>query len=371
MSLVVHSNTVGGQPPAEIFAFCDDSSIKEFHGEQKMANAERQIEHSLGKQALPVSSVRSHTVVSFFCGCGGLDLGFLGGFQFKGIDVPQLPFSILAAYDHDSKCVQTYIKNISSHAEVRDLASYDPGDIPSAEVLIGGFPCQDFATCGPRQGLESVRGRLYRAMIQYMEYHRPRVVVGENVPGLANIDNGGVLSTILEDISAVGYRVAVWRLYAPDYGIPQKRTRLFIIAVRNDLKGFPVMPMGTFTERNYRTTRWAIGDLEEILDESVPNQSQFFRASKAKKGNGQGDEVTLADTPSYTIRANAKSRVQFHYSLGRRLTVRECARLQTFPDSFCFPHAATSNIMQIGNAVPPMLGNRVAESIAEYLKDFA
>jgi DNA (cytosine-5)-methyltransferase 1 len=201
-----------------------------------------------------------------------------------------------------------------------------------------------------------------------MEVHRPLVVIGENVPGLANMKQGDVLNTIKQDISSAGYRVEVWTLFAPDYGVPQRRTRLFIVAVRDDLQGFPVMPKRTHAEEHYRTTRWAIEDLEEITDDSIPNQSQYFRASRAKKGNGQGDETTPADSPSYTIRANAKSRVQFHYSLDRRLTVRECARLQTFPDTFDFPHSATSNIMQIGNAVPPILGNKVARAIAKYLE---
>ena len=319
-----------------------------------------------GKETL--SSMRERSVVSFFCGCGGLDLGFLGGFSYKGTKVPKLPFKLLAAYDHDDKCVQTYLKNISDHAEVRDLSSYNPIEVPAAEVLIGGFPCQDFATCGPRHGLKSTRGRLYQALIQYMEVHKPLVVIGENVPGLANMKQGDVLNTIKQDIASAGYRVEVWTLFAPDYGVPQRRTRLFIVAVRDDLQGFPVMPKRTHTEEHYRTTRWAIEDLEGISDDSIPNQSQYFRASRAKKGNGQGDETTPADSPSYTIRANAKSRVQFHYSLDRRLTVRECARLQTFPDTFDFPHSATSNIMQIGNAVPPILGNKVARAIAKYLE---
>lgn len=319
-----------------------------------------------GKEAH--SAVRERSVVSFFCGCGGLDLGFLGGFLYKGTKVPKLPFKLLAAYDHDDKCVQTYVQNISDHAEVRDLSNYNPNEVPAAEVLIGGFPCQDFSTCGPRHGLKSTRGRLYQTLIQYMEVHRPLVVIGENVPGLANMKQGDVLNTIKQDISSVGYRVEVWTLFAPDYGVPQRRTRLFIVAVREDLQGFPVMPKRTHAKEHYRTTRWAIEDLEEITDDSISNQSQYFRASRAKKGNGQGDETTPADSPSYTIRANAKSRVQFHYSLDRRLTVRECARLQTFPDTFDFPHSATSNIMQIGNAVPPILGNKVARAIAKYLE---
>lgn len=112
----------------------------------------------------------------------------------------------------------------------------------------------------------------------------------------------------------------------------------------------------------------AIGDLVNVTDESVPNQSQYFGASRAKKGNGQGDESNKKDLPAYTIRANPKSRVQFHYSLDRRLTVRECARIQTFPDNFKFIHAKTTSISQIGNAVPPMLAYIVAKTIVNYLK---
>lgn len=308
------------------------------------------------------------SVVSFFCGCGGLDLGFLGGFDYKGESIPKLPFKLLSAYDNDQKCIDTYNTNISNHGEVKDLSNYDPADVPPADVLIGGFPCQDFATCGPRHGLTSVRGRLYQALINYMNLHKPLVVVGENVPGLANMEKGKVLETIKQDLQNAGYKVQVWTLYAPDYGVPQRRTRLFIVAVRKDLLGFPTKPIATHQESNYLTTSWAIADLEKVIDESIPNQSQFFKAAKAKNGNGQGDEKTLADTPSYTIRANAKSRVQFHYSLDRRLTVRECARLQTFPDSFKFPHSATSNIMQIGNAVPPLLANKVAQTISDFLE---
>ena len=309
-----------------------------------------------------------HSVVSFFCGCGGLDLGFVGGFSFKGEEIPKSSFEMLAAYDNDEKCVQTYRDNISDHAEVRDLSKYAPEKIPAAEVLIGGFPCQDFSICGPRKGLKSSRGQLYQALIQYMEVHKPKVVVGENVPGLANLKQGQILEIIREDLRNAGYKVEVWTLFAPDYGVPQRRTRLFIIAVRDDLEGFPEKPPTTHKEDKYRTTKWAIKDLERVIDESVANQSQYFKASRAKNGSGQGDETSPANAPSYTIRANPRSRIQFHYSLDRRLTVRECARLQTFPDSFVFPHSTTANIMKIGNAVPPLLGHAVAKSIAKYLE---
>ena len=308
-----------------------------------------------------------YSVVSFFSGCGGMDLGFIGGFDYNGIGFNKLPYKIIAAYDNDKKCVETYRLNISDHIRQYDLYKYKPSETPPADILIGGFPCQDFASCGPRKGLDSKRGRLYKALINYAKYHKPKVIVGENVPGLENLNKGEALQIIINDIAKSGYKVDVWKMYAPYFGVPQTRTRLFIIGIRDDLQGFPIEPEPTHYN-NQRSIKWAIKDLEKISDDSIANQSQYFKASKAKKGNGQGDEVSKEDMPSYTVRANAKSRVQFHYNLKRRLTVRECARLQTFPDFFVFPHSATSNVMQIGNAVPPMLGHIVAKSISEWLK---
>jgi DNA (cytosine-5)-methyltransferase 1 len=310
-------------------------------------------------------------VVSYFAGCGGMDLGFLGGFNFKGAQFKRQPFEIARAYDFASKCVETYKMNISDDIEEADLNEVSPKVVPKADVLIGGFPCQDFSSCGPKRGLTSARGKLYRAMVDYMEHHRPAVVVGENVPHLARIHSGNVMKRIISDLEDVGYRVYVWDLYAPDFGIPQRRSRLFFVCVRDDVKGAPTRPLPEYTAEEYRSIDWAIADLIPVSDETVPNQSQYFLASKAKKGNGQGDEKSKKGQPAYTVRANAKSRVQFHYSLNRRLTVRECARLQTFPDSFVFPHSATTNIMQIGNAVPPVLAFKVASSVANFLRSNA
>ncbi len=306
------------------------------------------------------------SLVSYFCGCGGLDLGFRGDFEYKGHYYPHQPFNLLAAYDNNKACIETYNSYFGKGGNVADLSDIDPATIPAADVLIGGFPCQDFSSCGPQRGLSSERGRLYQTMIRYMEYHKPRVVVGENVINLKRMDEGTVINTIITDIEKAGYRVNVWQLYGPEYGIPQTRNRLFFVCVRNDLKGMPASPERLYSD-DFRSIEWAIGDLVDVIDESVPNQSQYFAAAKAKKGNGQGDEVNQRNQPAYTIRANPKSRVHFHYELDRRLTVRECARIQTFPDDFVFTHSMTTSISQIGNAVPPVLAYIVAQQIALYL----
>lgn len=307
-----------------------------------------------------------YSLVSMFTGVGGLDMGFEGGFEYKDEKFPVQPFNTLAAYEKDSKCVETIKKNLNIPIEQVELSESLVSKMPASDVLIGGFPCQDFSSCGPKKGLSSERGQLYKVLVRYMEEHQPKIVCAENVPNLARMQNGDVLKVIIKDFEDQGYKVQVWDLFAPDYGIPQSRRRLFFVCTRNDLVGEPMLPTPKFIEK-HRGTKWAIDDLIDITDESIPNQSQYFKASKAKKGNGQGDEHCKAEKPSYTIRANAKSRVQFHYELERRLTIRECARLQTFPDAYSFPHSATSNLMQIGNAVPPMLSYQVASSIRDYL----
>ena len=143
-----------------------------------------------GKKATECPSTMCFPVVSYFAGCGGMDLGFRGGFEFGGDCFGRQPFQIVRAYDFDLRCVETYRLNISDEIEEVALNEVEPATVPKADVLIGGFPCQDFSSCGPKKGLASARGRLYRAMVEYMDYHRPIVTVGENVPHLARIDSG-------------------------------------------------------------------------------------------------------------------------------------------------------------------------------------
>lgn len=307
----------------------------------------------------------SATALSMFCGCGGLDLGFLGGFRYHNSVYRKHPLRILKAIDSDPKCVATYKTNIGDHAEVGDLGRLEPSDLPAAEILLGGFPCQDFSWCGPRAGLNGKRGLLYKALVAYMAHHKPMIAVGENVPNMVQMESGAVWKTIKGDLEGAGYRCQLWNLHAADYGVPQRRERLILMCVRSDLEGDPVLPVGD--KSNRRSIEWAIQDLLNVGGADLANHDQYFRAGLAKRGHGQGDEVSIRDEPAYTVRANAKSRIQFHYELKRRLTVRECARIQTFPDRFIFPHAATHNISEIGNAVPPVLGHVVADSVFAFL----
>lgn len=307
-----------------------------------------------------------YQITSFFSGCGGLDFGFKGGFSILGKRYEPLPFDIVGAYDFLQDAVDCYKLNIDDHIQHADLTQVDVAALPRTDILIGGFPCQDFSSSGPKTGFEGKRGKLYQVLLNYMRVHRPRIVIGENVIHLARMKEGEVLRTIVGDFEGVGYHFDVWNLYAPDYGVPQSRKRLIFVGVRNDIEGFPVKPPPS----NYKapvTISQALQDLEEITDETVTNQSQYFVASKATSGGGQGDTVNEPDKVALCIRANSRGRIQFHYKLPRRLTVRECARVQTFPDEFVFPYTTQRNLTLIGNAVPPILAHAVAKSVARFI----
>jgi DNA (cytosine-5)-methyltransferase 1 len=305
--------------------------------------------------------------VSFFSGCGGLDLGFIGGFEYLNRKFSRTNFDILAAFDSDPDAVHAYQLNLGPHISQADLASAKISEMPTAPVLIGGFPCQEFSQCGPRKGISSERGRLYLAMVEYARLHQPKIIIGENVAGLKYIDSGKALKTIEQDFLNIGYRCRTWEIKANEYGVPQARHRLILAFVRSDLN-MDALTAPVAHSIPEISASGAISDLLKPINRKAPNQQQYFKAAKASRGHGQGDEKTPANGPAYTIRANSRSRVQFHYSRPRRLTVRECARLQTFPDNFIFPFKATANMKLIGNAVPPVLGYQIAACVSSFLK---
>jgi DNA (cytosine-5)-methyltransferase 1 len=308
----------------------------------------------------------SYSVLSLFSGCGGLDLGLLGGFNYLGKKYKNLNFKIIGSYDIDQKSIDTHNLNLNTNAHVSDLSKVPTSELPIAQILTGGFPCQDFSSSGLKKGMSTERGQLFTVLRDYMKLHKPLIAVGENVPFLEKLDNGIALKTIKKEFEKVGYKVQVWKIYCPDYGLPQSRTRLFIICVRNDIEGFPDHPVPTHVFKHVSIDE-ALDDLVVIEDETIPNQSQYFMATKATAGAGQGDQKSKKGELAYTVRANAKARIHFHYSLDRRLTVRECARLQSFPDEFVFPHAAMNAMTQIGNAVPPIIGHVIGKQLQKFL----
>lgn len=319
---------------------------------------------------------KRYKVLSLFSGAGGLDLGFTGGFVYLGKKYGRTPFEIVRAYDVNPAAVKTYNANLDPVCQVADVTLLKPEEMPADEidVVLGGFPCQDFSVAGKRGGVTVHRGNLYKAMVRVVEAKLPKVFVAENVKGLLSANEGLAVKIITDDFANAGpgYRVYLSVLNAADFGVPQRRERVFIVGVRSDLPGeyrFPspthASPGDIFSDLPpWRTAKEALEDLEdEAKHASLPNSEW----SKAKKNKGQGNIAIDPNKPSPTIRAEHHGNIEFHYSLPRRLSVREAARLQSFPDDFVF-HASMSEAYKlVGNAVPPVLAWHVAQSIAEFL----
>lgn len=328
-----------------------------------------------------------YNVVSLFSGCGGLDLGFKGGFQYLNRYYSCNPFKIVWANDINEKATQTLklnFKNINvvcgDITKILDAESSErqlvvDGDLPLpdyADVVLGGFPCQDFSLAGKRQGLNVQRGKLYQSMAKVIAKVKPKVFLAENVKGLLSWENGLAIKTIIEDFSALGYNVQYKLFNAADYGVPQIRERIIIVGVRKDLKANVDWPSPTHSSDGVNLKPWvtikdAIGDLE---DESKINSLPNSGYSKAKLFKGkQGNTITKPDRPAPTMRAEHHGNIEFHYSLPRRLSAREAARIQTFPDDFVFVQSTSDAYRQVGNAVAPVFAWHMAQMIRTILTE--
>ena len=171
-------------------------------------------------------------VVSLFSGCGGMDLGFVGGFEFLGKNYEKNPFKITWANEINPAACKTYSLNLGAHIVNEDISSAILSLPAHAEVIIGGFPCQDISINGKMQGIKGSRSSLYRYMAEAVRIARPLVFVAENVGGLLLKHNSSSLKTILNDFSSLGYDVS-HKLYKTErYGVPQTRERVFIVGVK-------------------------------------------------------------------------------------------------------------------------------------------
>lgn len=336
-----------------------------------------------------------YNVVSLFSGCGGMDLGFEGGFSFLNKEYEKNPFDIIFANDIFKQAAQMYEDNFDKPVERRDIKELDvTKDIPDkpVDVVLGGFPCQSFSYAGKRKGLSDPRGQLYLQMIRVIDHYKPKMFVAENVDGIRNslknkegqnVDTSA-LDTILKDFDKHGYNVQYHVLLAADYGVPQMRRRVIIMGIRKDLGSIEdeYYPLQTYDEtgkktgRKWLTAKDAIDDLwDKVNKTTIPNQTSRD-ISKAKFYPGkkmQGNNRIAAYKPSPTIRAEHHGNIEAHYRTTlpdkndmngwRRLSVRECARLQSFPDTYNFTSSASSAYKAIGNAVPPVLGWNIARSV--------
>ena len=336
--------------------------------------------------------------IDLFCGCGGLSLGF-----------EKAGFDIILGIDAWQDAITTFnFNHKKSKGICADLSKINPQDVQSqlegksVDVIIGGPPCQGFSVAGKRI-IDDVRNTLYKNFVNFVSYYKPKAFMMENVPNILSIGDGIIREQILSDFEQLGYKVTYKILMASDYGVPQNRKRAIFVGLKNGNEfKFPES-----LSSNKVTSKEAISDLPEF---SVPDgaeypiecQSDYQQKMRINSQGLYNHEITIhndktkeiialvpdggnyknlpkelqntrkvhiawtrlnSQKPSVTI--DCGHRHHFHYSFNRIPTVRESARIQSFPDDFIFLGSKTSQYKQAGNAVPVLM----AESIAAKLKE--
>lgn len=352
-------------------------------------------------------SNRKPTVIDMFCGCGGLSRGFLDA-----------GYEVLLGIDNNDDALKSFRANhngaiglngdLFQDSTILEMASATNNK--QIDLIIGGPPCQGFSLTGSRIENDE-RNRLFNSMVHAVQFFQPKAFLLENVPGLATLYNGKAKVAIIEEFTQLGYTVTDQILYAPEFGVPQIRKRLFFIGLLNG-KEFE-FPKPIFTPDRYITCGQAISDLhdfsadnlgEEVSDYCLHPQNAYQKKMRKNAthlynhvgtkhtdhvievisqvpegGNhkdlpqGVGDSRKFNEAwtryhrnkPSKTI--DTGHRNHFHYEFHRVPSVRENARLQSFPDDFRFFGNKTQQYRQVGNAVPPLLGYHLGKKLKQYL----
>lgn len=304
-------------------------------------------------------------VASLFCGCGGMDLGVLGGFTFFGNEYKENPFEIVYSVDFDEYCTKIYNENFEHKCQVKDVRDIEIKSLPEFDMLIGGFPCQSFSISAqnpPRLGFKDERGMLFFEMVKILKERQPRFFIAENVKGIMSANGGKAFPMIINEFKNAGYHVMYKLLNAFDYGVPQKRERVIIIGFlkEEDFKAFK------YPTKVRNKERKVLRDI--IIPEDNINESLFFSeravagmmAVREKMNKGRAMNL---DEPCNTISAhlakvslNSTDPVFMYEGRYRRFSTREAARIQSFPDTFKFDSVSQGRQYKaIGNAVPPVM----------------
>lgn len=356
--------------------------------------------------------MKMHKFIDLFCGCGGFTQGFTqaGYHSLLGVDMWN---DATTTYKHNfptSEIINDDIANISTEELLR------AANVFASEVdgIIGGPPCQGFSISGKRL-IDDPRNVLYKSFVEFVGEIQPKFFVMENVPGLVSMAKGIVKDAVIDDFASRGYNVS-WKILASDdYGVPQHRRRVFFVGLNRDVFGKRFFEFPNPIEGEKITCKDAISDLDFISDEvALPDEATYelppvsdyqkrmrkdsevlwnhvatIHNAKTKEiiamvpdgGNYQSLPQELWDTrkvhiawtrmdstrPCFTIDTGHNH--HFHYRANRVPTARESARIQSFPDKFRFLGIKTSQLKQVGNAVPPLLAQALAEKIAKLLQE--
>lgn len=313
-------------------------------------------------------------VASLFCGCGGSDLGMLGGFNYLGHNYGKLDFEIVYAVDFDKYAVETYNQNFLHHAVCEDITDIDFSKLPDVDVMIGGFPCQSFSTLNPTKDTNDDRANLYKQIVRFLSVKQPKYFICENVKGLVTLQKGAIIKKIIEEFKSVGYNVKYHLVKAVEFGVPQRRERVIIVGIRKDIAYNYTYPKALFKEKEYVPLSAVIDDL------SITEQKYYFSPkavqgvknakNNMKRGLWQDLNEPCLTITSHLAKTSMNSRdpillVNPENELYRRFTPREAARIQSFPDSFKLNKSEPKSYKQIGNAVPPVMMWHIAQALQE------
>lgn len=342
---------------------------------------------------------KKYRVLSIFSGMGGMDVGFAeqvivhnksvqadyiqSPYSIDGfVNLKRLPF--VTVFQNDILPIAKRVCELNNwnHGyvlkDIRDLLK-ENHQFPQADIITGGFPCQDFSHSGKRQGFDSNRGTLYQSYVELVKRVQPIIFIAENVNGLLTMP-GEPIKKIIADFSAEGYEVKYQLIKCEEYGIPQTRWRVIIMGIRLDKRPkLTEEAWNLITENKIKCPiRPYFTHLLEPEASQDAGQQVYSKAKRLEKGQGQ-KEVNL-DGPAPTMRAEHHGNIEFRRTTGgknnepslpeRRLSVREAALIQTFPPDckLTEPNKKTSKAYKpIGNAVPPLLGYIVAKKVQEIL----
>lgn len=320
-------------------------------------------------------------VVSLFSGCGGSDLGLVGGFHYLGQYYKELPFRIIYANDIDRKALNTYEANFGDkHTICEDIRNIPSADIPDHDLLIGGFPCQSFSTVNPTKDPYDERAHLYKELVRILRDKQPKFFIAENVRGFMTLKKGAIFNRVCEEFNKSGYTISSALLNSADYGVPQRRQRVFIVGVRKDLNKHYLFPEPTHAEHGEEgKLPWE--PLKKVIDSLVPDDPKYYFSKRAvegmkkaknnmKRGLWQDLEKPCLTITSHLAKVSINSRdpvllVDPEKELYRRFTPREAARIQSFPDTFTFVGSEGDAYRQIGNAIPPVMMWHLAQALLE------
>ncbi len=319
-------------------------------------------------------------VISLFCGCGGADLGMVGDFSFLGKKYKKNPLEIVHASDIDQKAVNTYNSNFNHNAICADVKELSFNSI-SADLVIGGFPCQNFSTVNPLKDPENKDNQLFWELARVVSEVKPDAFIGENVKGFARLKKGKYLNLALDAFRELGYTVKHEILNSSHYGVPQLRERVFLVGIRNDLeyhdefkfpeqthgKGFkPLVPIKKvkfndeevgekyyFSKRAVEGVKRAKPNMKRALAQDIEGPCLTITSHLAKVSLNSRDPVLLVDAE--------KERY-------RRFSPREAARIQSFPDNFSLIGSQGDAYRQIGNAVPPVVMWKITNELLNVIQ---